>query len=101
MTPVGPARAPAVLTVGLTGNAGSGKSTVARVWEERGVEVIDADELAREIVDTNPELRRRLAVEFGDEILEPPAGAQVELSSARSWPGAPSRTLQGPVRSTG
>jgi dephospho-CoA kinase len=72
-----PGRAPAVLKVGLTGNAGSGKSTVARIWGERGVEVIDADELAREVVDTSPELRRRLALEFGDEILEPAPGAQV------------------------
>lgn len=37
-----------MLIVGLTGNIGSGKSTVARLLVERGVPVIDADLLARE-----------------------------------------------------
>jgi dephospho-CoA kinase len=34
--------------IGLTGGIGSGKSTVARLFAERGVPIIDADELARE-----------------------------------------------------
>jgi dephospho-CoA kinase len=39
-----------MIVVGLTGNIASGKSTVARMLEERGVRVIDADVLAREAV---------------------------------------------------
>ncbi|MFN2431606.1 MAG: dephospho-CoA kinase [Gemmatimonadota bacterium] len=64
-----------MLTVGLTGNAGSGKSTVAEVWREQGVLVIDADALGREAVDEDRDLRRALAIEFGDEVLEPSANA--------------------------
>ena len=40
-----------MLLVGLTGGIGSGKSTVARMLEERGAVVFDADLLAREAVE--------------------------------------------------
>jgi dephospho-CoA kinase len=39
------------MRVGLTGGVGSGKSTVARLLAERGAVVIDADALAREVVE--------------------------------------------------
>jgi len=38
-----------VLRVGLTGGIGSGKSTVAALFEQRGAAVVDADELAHEL----------------------------------------------------
>ena len=36
--------------IGLTGGIGSGKSSVARIFEELGAEVVDADQLARQVV---------------------------------------------------
>jgi len=54
--------------VGLTGGIGSGKSTVARLLEERGSVVIDADVIAREVVE-RPEVLAALADKFGAEIL--------------------------------
>ena len=64
-----------MLTIALTGNAASGKSTVAQVWREEGVEVIDADLMARDLVDGDRDLRRALAIEFGEHVLEPSANA--------------------------
>ena len=40
-----------MLLVGLTGNIGSGKSTVAQLLSERGATIIDADVLARRAVE--------------------------------------------------
>jgi dephospho-CoA kinase len=54
--------------VGLTGGIGSGKSTVADLLTERGAVVIDADLIAREIVE-RPEVLAALAEKFGAEIL--------------------------------
>src|SRR5215210_8224508 len=42
---------PCVLRIGLTGGIGSGKSTVARLLADRGAHVVDADVLAREVVE--------------------------------------------------
>ena len=54
--------------VGLTGGIGSGKSTVARMLAGRGAVVVDADLIAREIVE-RPEVLAALAARFGPEIL--------------------------------
>src|SRR5207244_621033 len=54
--------------VGLTGGIGSGKSTVARMLAERGSIVVDADLIAREVVE-RPEVLAALAERFGPEIL--------------------------------
>src|ERR1700758_4423134 len=54
--------------VGLTGGIGSGKSTVARMLADRGSVVIDADVIAREVVE-RPEVLAALAERFGPEIV--------------------------------
>ncbi len=58
----------AELRVGLTGNIGSGKSSVARLLAERGALVIDADALARQATD-DPAVLARIAEELGDELV--------------------------------
>jgi dephospho-CoA kinase len=60
-----------VFLVGLTGGIGSGKSTAATRFAELGVPVIDADEVAREIVEPGEPTLAELAGRFGEAILRP------------------------------
>lgn len=57
--------------VGLTGGIGSGKSTVARLLEDWGAVVIDADQVAREIVEPGEPALAEIAARFGPEVLRP------------------------------
>ncbi|MCA2222608.1 dephospho-CoA kinase [Nonomuraea aurantiaca] len=60
-----------MLKIGLTGGIGSGKSEVSKRLAARGAVVIDADKIAREVVEPGtPGLARVVAV-FGDEVLHP------------------------------
>ncbi len=60
-----------LLIVGLVGQAGSGKTTVARAIEREGAAVIDADALGRDIVNDDPDVRAALAAEYGDDVYGP------------------------------
>lgn len=55
--------------VGLTGGVASGKSTVAAVLAELGAVVIDADQLAREVVEPGTPGLAAVVAEFGDAVL--------------------------------
>ena len=55
--------------VGLTGGIGSGKSTIAELFAELGVPIIDADLVARQVVEKGSPLLAEIAVHFGPEIL--------------------------------
>lgn len=57
--------------VGLTGGIGAGKSTVAARLAERGAIVIDADAIAREVVEPGMPALQKLVEHFGPEILQP------------------------------
>jgi dephospho-CoA kinase len=60
-----------MLLVGLTGNIGSGKSTVAQLLSERGATIIDADVLARRAVEVGTPAYRAIVERWGTSILEP------------------------------
>lgn len=55
--------------VGLTGGIAAGKSTVADLWQSLGADVIDADELAREVVEPGSQGLATIAEEFGASVL--------------------------------
>ena len=57
------------LLVGLTGGIGSGKSEVGRLFEELGIRVVDADQVAREVVEPGQPALARIVEHFGPEVL--------------------------------
>ncbi|MGY2064012.1 dephospho-CoA kinase [Blastococcus sp. SYSU DS0619] len=58
-----------MLRIGLTGGIGSGKSTVSRMLAERGALVVDADRIARAVLETGTPGLAAVAAEFGDGVL--------------------------------
>jgi dephospho-CoA kinase len=58
-----------VLRIGLTGGIGSGKSTVSRLLAERGAIIVDADAIAREVVEPGTPGLAAVAEAFGAGIL--------------------------------
>jgi dephospho-CoA kinase len=58
------------LILGVTGNIASGKSTVAKELARRGAAVLDADQLAREVVESGSAVLKKLVKLFGNEILQ-------------------------------
>lgn len=60
-----------MMVVGLTGGLASGKSTVARLFQECGAIVLDADGLAREVVQPGTPAWRDIVRAFGRQVLRP------------------------------
>ncbi len=56
--------------IGLTGQSGAGKSTVAKMISEHGYTVINADEVYHQLLKPNSELCLKLAEKFGEQILK-------------------------------
>ncbi|WP_250657340.1 dephospho-CoA kinase [Alkalimarinus coralli] len=59
------------MIIGLTGGIGSGKSAVSKCFEKLGVQVVDADIVAREVVETGRPALKAIAGHFGHDILTP------------------------------
>ena len=63
-----------MLLIGLTGNIASGKSTVARLLSERGATIIDADVLARRVVEPGMPAFDEIVRRWGSEVIAPDGG---------------------------
>jgi dephospho-CoA kinase len=57
-----------MLKVGLTGGIGSGKTTVAQIFEVLGIPVYYADQAAKELMNRDPNLKKKLLTSFGPEV---------------------------------
>lgn len=58
-----------MLSVALTGNLASGKSTVLRSWEQAGVPVVSADDLSRAVVKPGSEVLEVVRRTFGESVI--------------------------------
>jgi dephospho-CoA kinase len=56
--------------IGLTGNIASGKTEVAKIFKELGAKIIDADRIAREVVEPGQRAWQEIVEEFGRDILQ-------------------------------
>jgi dephospho-CoA kinase len=59
-----------MLIVGLTGGVASGKTAIAEAFKEEGAYLVNADQIARELVEPNSPAWKNLIKLFGNEILE-------------------------------
>ncbi len=66
-------------TVGLTGNIGAGKSTVAGLLVAHGAALVDADQVARQVVEPGAPAYQPLVDRFGADILD--AGGRIDRPS--------------------
>jgi dephospho-CoA kinase len=57
-----------MLKIGLTGGIGSGKTTIAQIFEVLGIPVYYADTAAKDLMNRDPELRNRIISAFGPEV---------------------------------
>ena len=62
------------LRIGLTGGIASGKSTVADLFAERGVTIIDTDVIARDVVEPGQPALEKIRQTFGDAVLTADGG---------------------------
>ena len=70
------------MIVGLTGGIGSGKSSAANFFAELGIDVIDADEVSKNILDTNAAAKNKFVDTFGKEFLD--ANSNIDRNLLRS-----------------
>lgn len=71
------------LLIGVTGGLGSGKSTLCRLLAERGLPVIDADQVARAVSAPGSPALAALVAEFGPGILDPQGALDRAALAAR------------------
>src|SRR6185436_9549103 len=77
--------------IGLTGGIASGKSTVARMLRELGAEVVDADQVARDVVAPGTPALSEIIDAFGREMLLPDGTLDRKRLAARVFSDARSR----------
>lgn len=74
-----------MLRIGLTGGIGSGKSSVASLLRDRGFVIVDADRIARDILQPGSDALREVAAVFGDDLLDASGVLNRKLLAQRAF----------------
>lgn len=74
-----------VKIIGLTGQSGSGKSTAARLFEENGFTVINADSLVADVYRRSPVCLKAVAAQFGEDIINSDGTLNRKLLAKRAF----------------
>ena len=59
-----------MLIIGLTGGIGSGKTTVSNLFADLGIDIIDTDVIAHDLVNHDPSVLKQIVTLFGDDVLQ-------------------------------
>jgi dephospho-CoA kinase len=54
--------------IGITGGIGSGKSVASKIIQKAGIPILYSDPIAKEVMDSDEEIKRDLIIEFGEEV---------------------------------
>lgn len=71
------------LVIGITGGIGSGKSVVTKWFEQQGIDVVDADDIAHKIMQKGSPTLAKLVEKFGDWVLT--ADGQMDRKAVRQY----------------
>ncbi len=71
--------------IGLTGLTGAGKSTVAQKLMAYGCYHIDADKVARKVINNNENVKNKLKMRFGDDVINPDGTTNRPLLATRAF----------------
>ncbi|AOX05667.1 dephospho-CoA kinase [Corynebacterium sp. NML98-0116] len=74
-----------MLKIGLTGGIGSGKSSVAALLRERGFVVVDADRIARDVLQPGSDGLKEVAAAFGDDLVDASGVLNRKLLAQRAF----------------
>ena len=80
------------MILGVTGNIASGKSSVAKEFKKRGAVIVDADQLARDVVRRGSNTLNSLVATFGDAILQSDGSLDRERLGGLVFADAEART---------
>lgn len=79
-----------MMIIGLTGQTGAGKSTVSEILKKYGCYHIDADKIAREVIDGDETVKTRLAEKFGKDVINEDGTVNRPLLAKRAFKNAES-----------